>query len=175
MTRYTPILDNWLAELDRGHISGAIFDAMPVEDHGWKPAPPRMTTGRQPRPPAHRAGPTELPAGPATLVPALPPPAEPQPPAPPAQDQAAQDQAPPTPAVPLLARTDFQCAWIVGGGADGFVLCCGAPVMRHGQSWCEPHARRVIRPASWNAYARAGQPESADRRAADIRPTPFRA
>ncbi|MCB4767965.1 GcrA family cell cycle regulator [Ancylobacter sp. Lp-2] len=150
MARYTPPLDLWLAEQERRQASDAYFGAAELEDPGWPPAPPKTTSGRR------RAGPSrplpERPAGPETLVPALPPP------------EAAPDRPSPSgagadhrPTVSILAREDFQCAWIAGDGEDGFALCCGAPVMRAGLSWCEPHARRVIRPSHWDIYARGEQ------------------
>ncbi len=55
--------------------------------------------------------------------------------------------------VTILARAPWQCSWIAGTGEDGLALCCGHRVMRPGTSWCEPHARIVIRPAAWEHFA----------------------
>ncbi|MBS7542993.1 hypothetical protein [Ancylobacter oerskovii] len=67
------------------------------------------------------------------------------------------DSVAPALPVSILARTPLQCAWIEGEGTDGFAQCCGARVMRHGLSWCEPHARRVILPSAWHLYVGAAE------------------
>lgn len=54
--------------------------------------------------------------------------------------------------VSILDSTAFQSAWVDGRDVRGIPLCCGRAVMRFGVSWCEPHARRVIRPAAWVAF-----------------------
>lgn len=153
MARFTPFIDTWLAEHDFWLDSEAQLLEAPVpEDADWTPTPEDSDSVRPRREPSHREPRPERTARPAPLTPAPLVPVGP-----------GETGSPPArPPVSLLARTDFQCAWIEGEAEDGAALCCGAPVMRRGLSWCEPHARRVIRPAAWHAYARTGSSADSD-------------
>ncbi|GLK85970.1 hypothetical protein [Ancylobacter defluvii] len=153
MARFTPFIDTWLAGHDFWLDSEAqLLEAPLPEDADWAQPPEDSDSVRRRCEPGHRKPRPARAAAPAphTTAPLVP-------------VRPGETGSPPahTP-VSLLARTDFQCAWIEGEAEDGFALCCGAPVMRHGLSWCEPHARRVIRPAAWDAYARTGSPADSD-------------
>lgn len=153
MARFTPFLDTWLARHDHWLDSEAQFLESPLPEGTDWAAPPEESDGggRQREPGQGEPRPVRA-AKPAAPTPASLAPVGPN----------EAGHPPLHPPVSLLARTDFQCAWIEGETEHGAALCCGAPVMRRGRSWCEPHARRVIRPAAWHAYARTGSAAESD-------------